>query len=40
MSELDLFFLQMVPQGQLWSPPYKGTQGATPLAQAQSAFPG
>nr|AAH46392.1 4930562D19Rik protein [Mus musculus] len=32
--------LKMVPQGQLWSPPYKGIQGATPPAQAQSAFSG
>ncbi|GAB1295746.1 Coiled-coil domain-containing protein 157 [Apodemus speciosus] len=32
--------LKMVPQGQLWSPPYKGIQGATPPAQAQGAFSG
>ncbi|XP_051021137.1 coiled-coil domain-containing protein 157 isoform X3 [Acomys russatus] len=32
--------LKMVPQGQLWSPPYKGTQGATPPAQAQNASSG
>ncbi|XP_055479929.1 coiled-coil domain-containing protein 157 isoform X4 [Psammomys obesus] len=32
--------LKMVSQSQLWSPSYKGTQRATPPAQAQSASPG
>ncbi|XP_057627175.1 coiled-coil domain-containing protein 157 isoform X2 [Chionomys nivalis] len=32
--------LKMIPQGQLWSPPYKDTQGEVPPAQAQNTSPG
>ncbi|KAK7834376.1 hypothetical protein U0070_017562 [Myodes glareolus] len=31
---------EMIPQGQLWSPPYKDTQGEVPPAQAQNTSPG
>ncbi|XP_007647827.1 coiled-coil domain-containing protein 157 isoform X1 [Cricetulus griseus] len=32
--------LKMIPQGQLWSLPYKDTQGEVPPAQAQNTSPG
>ncbi|KAL1789998.1 coiled-coil domain-containing protein 157 isoform X2 [Sigmodon hispidus] len=32
--------LKIIPQGQLWSPPYQDTQGEVPPAEAQSPSPG
>ncbi|XP_021567088.1 coiled-coil domain-containing protein 157 [Carlito syrichta] len=32
--------LKLIPQDQLWSPPSRGTQGAAPPVQVQSASPG